>query len=273
MAQRISYDITRDRNRSSAAVFACFSTRLDIFVKGYVQVSDFRYSVPALVLKIGGYPIHHGGLGIIRSLATLGVPVYTVIENRFAPAAVSRYLTGKFIWDTRGVQRDSLLKGLEDIGKRLNRLTVLIPTDDFAATLVAEEAATLRQWFLFPKLQANIPRTLANKQLLHELCKEIGIPQPHAMVPDSINDVHQLLGRVTFPVVVKAISSWPRRARDRQRSDCSLAGGSSLQFTAKKSTRLRIFLYKNTSPEVWIGSFTVIVTPVRIAWLPLPAES
>ena len=174
-------------------------------------MSDSRYSVPALILKIGGYPIHHGGLGIIRSLATLGVPVYTVIENRFAPAAVSRYLTGKFIWDTRGVQRGQLLKGLEDIGKRLNRLTVLIPTDDFAATLVAEEAATLRQWFLFPKLQANIPRTLANKQLLHELCKEIGIPQPHAMIPDLINDVHQLLGKITFPVVVKAISSWPRR--------------------------------------------------------------
>ena len=175
-------------------------------------MSDSRYSVPALVLKIGGYPIHHGGLGIIRSLGTLGVPVYTVIENRFAPAAVSRYLTGKFIWDTRGVQRADLLKGLENIGKRLNRLTILIPTDDFAATLVAEEAAALRQWFLFPKLQANIPRTLANKQLLHQLCKKLGVPQPQVMISNSINDVQKLLGSVTFPVVVKAISSWPRRA-------------------------------------------------------------
>jgi D-aspartate ligase len=173
-------------------------------------VSDSRYSVPALVLKIGGYPIHHGGLGIIRSLGTLGVPVYTVIEHRFAPAAASRYLKGKFIWDTRGVKRAQLLEGLENIGKRLNRPTVLIPTDDIAATLVAEEAAVLERWFLFPKLRENIPRTLANKRLLHELCKEIGVPQPRAIIPQSINDVHSLMKELAFPVVVKATLSWPR---------------------------------------------------------------
>jgi len=173
-------------------------------------VSDFRNAVPALILKIGGYPIHHGGLGIIRSLGTLGIPVYTVIEHRLAPAALSRYLAGTFVWDTRGVQRAELLKGLVNIGRRLNRPTILIPTDDFAAVLVAEEAAVLRQWFVFPELQENIPRTLANKQLLHALCRDMKIPQPGAIFPNSIDDVRELLRKLTWPVAVKAISPWPR---------------------------------------------------------------
>jgi len=65
---------------------------------------------PVLILKTGGYALHYGGLGIIRSLGMLGVPVFTVIEDRFAPAAVSRYLKGAFIWDTRDLPRSQLLE-------------------------------------------------------------------------------------------------------------------------------------------------------------------
>jgi D-aspartate ligase len=55
-------------------------------------------TVPALVLKVGTYPLHHGDPGVVRSLGRLGVPVYGVYEERLAPAAVSRYLSGRFVW-------------------------------------------------------------------------------------------------------------------------------------------------------------------------------
>jgi len=175
-------------------------------------VREVRYPAPALILKIGGYPIHHGGLGIIRSLGMLGIPVYTVIENRYAPAAVSRYLTGTFVWNTRGVERTQLLEGLEKIGQQLNQPTILVPTDDYAASLIAEEAVALREWFVFPDVKANIPRTLANKQLLHGLSKDLGIPQPQAIFPNSIHEVQVALAKLTFPAAIKLISSWPRAA-------------------------------------------------------------
>src|SRR5437764_1226182 len=47
---------------------------------------------PVLILKTGHYALHHGGLGIIRTLGMLDVPVFTVIEDRFAPAGLSKYL-------------------------------------------------------------------------------------------------------------------------------------------------------------------------------------
>jgi hypothetical protein len=62
--------------------------------------------VPVLVLKVGRYVLHHGGVGIIRSLGRMGVPTYSVVEDRFTPAAVSGFLTGAFVWETRGTDTE-----------------------------------------------------------------------------------------------------------------------------------------------------------------------
>ena len=55
-------------------------------------------STPAVVLKLVPNVMHHGALGAIRSLGRAGVPVYGVHEGPWAPAASSRYLTGRFFW-------------------------------------------------------------------------------------------------------------------------------------------------------------------------------
>lgn len=59
-----------------------------------------EHSVPLLFVKIGHYPPHHGGLGVIRSLGRLGVAVHAVTERRLTPAAVSRHLSGTAVWPT-----------------------------------------------------------------------------------------------------------------------------------------------------------------------------
>jgi len=171
-------------------------------------VNNGQTAAPVLVLKIGRYVIHHGGLGVARSLGMLGVPVYTVIEDRFAPAAVSKYLTGTFVWDTSDLPRSQMLEGLAGIGRKLKRPTILIATDDAGAILIAEEAATLRQWFLFPELRPDIPRTLADKSLLYGLCKQLGVPCPETIWPSTISEVEEFVEKAAFPVVVKAAKPW-----------------------------------------------------------------
>src|SRR3989442_274812 len=108
--------------------------------------------VPVLVLKTGRYVLHHGTLGIVRSLGRLGVPVYAVIEDGVAPVAMSRYLTGAFVWKTGGLDTGALLTGLAAISERLSGPAILIPTDDVAAAFVAEHSEALENWFLFPQL-------------------------------------------------------------------------------------------------------------------------
>jgi D-aspartate ligase len=171
--------------------------------------------MPVLVLADSGLVLHHGGLGIIRSLGRLGVPMYSVVKDRFTPAAVSNYLTGAFIWGTRGIDANRFLEGLDVISKRLSRPAIVIPTDDLTAILLAEHAVALQANFLFPHQPSMLPRLLANKRELYLLCNKTGVPCPDTEFPVSIADVHEFVKHARFPVVVKAAESWllPQGAR------------------------------------------------------------
>jgi predicted ATP-grasp superfamily ATP-dependent carboligase len=126
----------------------------------------FDVETPVLVLKIGAYDLHHGSLGIVRSLGRVGVPVYAILDDRFAPLGLSRYLHGGFVWVTTGDESD-LVEQLSLIGRRLPRRTILVPTDDEAAILVAEHAHLLAEWFRFPRPPSTLPRSVANKRSLY----------------------------------------------------------------------------------------------------------
>jgi D-aspartate ligase len=164
--------------------------------------------VPALVLKVGSYPLHHGGLGVVRSLGRLGVPVYGVYEERFAPGAVSRYLSGRFVWRGDPEDADRFLDGMAVIAERLGGPTVLIPTDDIGAILMSDHASALGRWFRFPQPPPGLAQVLASKKGLFELCSELGVPCPQASFPRSRQDVEDFAANVTFPVVAKVIEAW-----------------------------------------------------------------
>lgn len=172
-------------------------------------------SVPVLILADTSLVLHHGTLGIIRTLGRMGVPVYTVLKDRFTPAAGSKFLTGAFIWQPRGLNTQEFLEGMDLISKALPRPTVLVPTDDCSAILITEHAAVLEQQFLFPKQDRTLPRLLANKRTLYLLCKQMGVPYPRTCLPVSITDLDEFVASAQFPVVVKAAEPWllPRGAR------------------------------------------------------------
>ena len=175
---------------------------------------DIDRSVPGLIVKIGNYPLHHGGVGAIRSLGRLGVPMYAITEDRWTPAARSRYLREPFVWPTTGREpADALLAGLRAAGRRIGRPAVLIPTDEEAAVLIAEHQAELAGQFLFPEVDAELPRRVASKQGLHELCVEHGVPSPAAGFPESYADVERFADTARFPVVAKNREAFVRRER------------------------------------------------------------
>ncbi|WP_443031835.1 carboxylate--amine ligase [Streptomyces sp. CA-210063] len=168
--------------------------------------------VPGLVVKFGDYPLHHGGVGAIRSLGRLGVPMYAITEDRCTPAAVSRYLRRAFVWPTTGTEEPEwLVDRLLGIGREIGRPTVLIPTDEEAAVLIAEHQEELGERFLFPRVDGTLPRRLASKKGLHELCGEHGISSPVSSFPQSYDDVERFAERARFPVVAKNREAFERR--------------------------------------------------------------
>ncbi|MFC8345980.1 ATP-grasp domain-containing protein [Streptomyces sp. NPDC057280] len=170
--------------------------------------------VPGLIVKFGDYPLHHGGVGAIRSLGRLGVPMYAITEDRYTPAATSRYLERAFVWPTTGTEEpERLVAGLLRIGRRIGRPAVLVPTDEEAAVLIAEHRVELGARFLVPPVERGLPRRLASKQGLHELCVEHGIPSPTAAFPQSYDDVVAFADKARFPVVAKNREAFVRRTR------------------------------------------------------------
>ncbi|MFD0488792.1 hypothetical protein ACFQ0O_19230 [Saccharopolyspora spinosporotrichia] len=133
-------------------------------------------STPAVVFKLDPNVMHHGGLGLIRSLGRAGVPMYAVQEHRYAPAAHSRYVRGHWVWRPDAQDVDGVLRGLRGIAERIGRTAVLFPTDDAGAIFLAEHGNSLREWFSFPQPPHDLPRLLAGKYTMYRLCQALGVP-------------------------------------------------------------------------------------------------
>jgi D-aspartate ligase len=186
------------------------------------NIRDADVSTPAVVLKFDPNVLHHGGLGVIRSLGRLGVPVYGVHEGRWAPAANSRYLRGRMLWQPlsgpgaadqdRPDHAERIRRGLLDLADRIGRRAVLLPTDDAGAIFLAEHGAPLREAFLFPAPPADLPRRLAGKYSLGQLCQQLGVPSPRVALATSATAAADFAAAAGFPVVAKLTTPWRQPA-------------------------------------------------------------
>ena len=167
--------------------------------------------VAALIVKVGDYPLHHGGVDAIRSLGRLGVPVYAVSEDRWTPAALSRYCRGRYVWPPEErADPKRMVERLKEAGREIPGPAVLIPTDEEAAVLIAENSAALAEWFLAPRVPSHLPARLASKRGLYELCLEHDVPAPASAFPRTAADVAEFAATATFPVVAKNLEAWVR---------------------------------------------------------------
>ena len=173
--------------------------------------AGFDRALPVLVVRVGHYPLHAGTMGAIRTLGRVGVPAFSMVEDRYTPAAVSRFSAGHFVARTTGTEREEeLVSLLAGLGRRLATPAIALPTDDEAAILVAEHAADLAEWFVTPAIAPAVPRRLASKRGLFGICTELGIPTPAASFPTNVAEVDAFAARSTFPIVVKNPAAFDR---------------------------------------------------------------
>jgi D-aspartate ligase len=161
-----------------------------------------------VVLKFDPNVMHHGGLGVIRSLGRKGVPVYGVHEGPWAPAASSRYLHGRCFWQPSPDDVERVQAGLKKLAARIGQRSVLVPTDDAGAIFLAEHGAALRQDFLFPNPPRDLPRQVAGKFSLYQLCREIGVPSVKAAVPETLEEAREFAAEAGFPLIAKLTTPW-----------------------------------------------------------------
>ena len=161
--------------------------------------------VPAVLLRTDRNVMHHGALGVVRSLGARGVAVHAMVEHPWAPLAGSRHLQRRWPWPTGTA---GALAGLDRIADALGRPAVLLTTDDGGAALLAEHGEGLRDRFLFPRVPPGLPRRLADKAALPHLCAEHGMPCPRTEPARDPAQVRAFAADTGLPVVVKRATAW-----------------------------------------------------------------
>jgi predicted ATP-grasp superfamily ATP-dependent carboligase len=158
-----------------------------------------------------------GALSIMRSLGMQGIVVHGVGSTASEPALRSRYCSHRHVVPYSPTDLGPLLSGLLEIAGDLGAKAVLIPTSDETAQFVAENAAALRQHFLFQDNSPSLVRQLASKREMFALAKMHGVPTPETVFPTSMDDVDEYAERGRFPVMLKAIYGNRQEARGQRK--------------------------------------------------------
>ncbi|WP_441248980.1 carboxylate--amine ligase [Kitasatospora sp. McL0602] len=170
--------------------------------------------VPVLLVKIGHYPQSYSALGAVRSFGRLGVPVHAMVEDRFTPTALSRYLDRAFVRPSTGCEPpEQLLAAVTDAARAIGRPSVVVATDDEAAVLLAEHAEQLAPYLLLPPVPATLPRRLANKAELHDLCRTHGVLTPRTQACADRDELLAVAREFGYPLVLKNLEAFTRLRR------------------------------------------------------------
>lgn len=151
---------------------------------------------------------HYNGLGVIRSLGEIGVPVYLILLCKHNQATIID--SSKYVTKTLKVSRDSA-EILAAVGSLLDeqRRYAIIPLSDFAAEVIDGNYLRFPQNAAVPHANGGM-QTLMNKYRLAELFRGCGltVPKHEELTLEKPNPWN------VFPAIVKPLASVEGRKTD-----------------------------------------------------------
>ena len=87
----------------------------------------------------------------------------------------------------------------------------------------------LREAFAFPRPPADLPRRLAGKYSMFQLCRDLGVPTPQAMLAWSPGEAASFAAQASFPLIAKLTTPWRGTAGQLLRSTTIVRTPSELQ--------------------------------------------
>jgi predicted ATP-grasp superfamily ATP-dependent carboligase len=155
--------------------------------------------IPVVVLNM-----HYSGLGIARSLAPHGIPVFGLSSTRGFPGNRSRYCTYVPSPDSLlepAALREFLLQFADRCGDR----PILLPTRDHDIEFLLRHRDALEQKFRIPLAPTHVVEAAMNKDACFEVAARCGIALPRTFTVRDSAALRDLEGRLTFPVIVKPL--------------------------------------------------------------------
>ncbi len=161
------------------------------------QITDVV--TPVLLLRA----VRHGGLCMVRSLGSAGVPVYIADSDPGSPAATSRYCRHFFRVDVDHAPAAETLQALTEAAKQIGRRAILLPTTDIAAKFVADHLEILHTNFQLVSPDRDAVHGLCSKRTMHSMAVAASVPTPDTLFPGSLEDVLSVAATVKYPVMLK----------------------------------------------------------------------
>ncbi len=143
-------------------------------------------------------------LGIVRSLAELGLKSLVIHFNANGIGLASRYavgLTAPSPWD----DPQGLISRLEEVGRRLPRPGILFITDDTYLMVLARGRERLAPYFRFTFPDSETLAYLMDKTHQYETALRLGIPAPRSL-PVRCGETAAEWPEQAFPALVKGLS-------------------------------------------------------------------
>lgn len=156
--------------------------------------------IPAVVL--GG---NLGGLGVVRSLAGEGMPIFVADKGNGCPAAWSRF--ARFV-NLGSVDGSDLVKKLINLSIRIGERPVLILTTDADVNTVSAFRKELEPFFRFTLPCPEMVRTLYDKAQFQLLAEREGLSVPHGVILANPSEF-PLIRTLTPPLAIKPADKAP----------------------------------------------------------------
>lgn len=157
---------------------------------------------PAIVIGT-----HTMGLGVIRALGSMGVPVIALYYRNDDMGYVSKYVQESIHIPHPETEEARFLECLIDLAATAPPGSPLFPVSDESLKIVSRNKSLLENYYTVACADWEIIQKLIEKNLTYELAQSIGVPIPRTSTPVSMDEVTAFAQDLDYPCLVKPVES------------------------------------------------------------------
>lgn len=142
-----------------------------------------------------------GGVGLVRSLGEVGIPVLIGSDVTTNIALSSRYCRGKAFFSH--FAGDQFPEELERFGKQQKNKLVFFSDDDRAVVNFNRNRKRLEPYFMINMPDIEVVDTLMDKRKFTRHAMELGLPVPVSFTPENEDHAAEIARKIPYPCVIK----------------------------------------------------------------------
>ncbi len=144
----------------------------------------------------------NNSLGTIRSLGEKGVRCVALNTGVIAANCFSRYCVSFRVPDP-AKHEEGFISTLISLKPKLGPTPVLFPMDDLCVMLFSKYRNVLQEYFRYSYLSWDVFEKCVNKRRMYSLAEKERIPIPRTLSPISMEEVHSIASKISFPSIIK----------------------------------------------------------------------